>query len=92
MQLTEKAEEHRYDAKLCSFLKNIIGGVFENVMPAPDLVVGSPCFCEGIGTILQDVAKHYDSRFFPKSLTKFYYSYKLFNNSKFWRKIKIVLF
>lgn len=64
MQLIGKAEEHRYDAKLCSFLKNIVGGVFEDVMPAPDLVVGSPCFCASIGSILEAVAQYYDSKFF----------------------------
>lgn len=58
------AEENQYEPKLCSFLKTTIGGVHDGIMPTPDLVIGSPSFCNGIGSILQDVSRYYGSDYF----------------------------
>ncbi len=60
----QTAEENQYEPKLCSFLKTTIGGVHEGVMPTPDLVIGSPSFCTGIGSILHDVSRYYGSDYF----------------------------
>jgi predicted CoA-substrate-specific enzyme activase len=60
----QKAEENQYEPKLCSFLKTTIGGVHEGVMPTPDLVIGSPSYCSGIGSILHDVSRFYGSDYF----------------------------
>ncbi len=60
----QKAEENQYEPKLCSFLKTTIGGVHEGIMPTPDLVIGSPSFCNGIGSILHDVSRFYGSDYF----------------------------
>lgn len=66
--IIERAEESHYDPKLCSFLKGIIGAMYQGFMPSPDLVVASPSFCSGIGTVLRDVAKYYGSPFFYLNL------------------------
>ncbi len=60
----QKAEEHQYEPKLCSFLKSTIGNVHEGIMPTPDLVIGSPSYCNGIGSVLHDVSRHYSSDYF----------------------------
>lgn len=60
----QKAEENQYEPKLCSFLKTTIGGVHDGIMPTPDLVIGSPSFCNGIGSVLQDVSRYYGSDYF----------------------------
>lgn len=60
----QKAEENQYEPKLCSFLKTTIGGVHEGVMPTPDLVIGSPSYCNGIGSILHDVSRFYGNEYF----------------------------
>lgn len=63
-KLIQEAEENQYEPKLCSFLKTIIGGAYEGIMPTPDFVVASPSFCGGIGSILRDASKYYGSDFF----------------------------
>jgi predicted CoA-substrate-specific enzyme activase len=60
----QKAEENQYEPKLCSFLKTTIGGVHEGIMPTPDLVIGSPSYCSGIGSVLHDVSRFYGSDYF----------------------------
>lgn len=60
----QRAEGNQYEPKLCSFLKTIIGGMYEGIMPRPNLVIGSPSFCNGIGAILHDVSRYYGSDFF----------------------------
>jgi predicted CoA-substrate-specific enzyme activase len=60
----QKAEENQYEPKLCSFLKTTIGGVHEGIMPTPDLVIGSPSYCSGIGSVLHDVSRVYGSDYF----------------------------
>ncbi len=62
------AEECGYGVKRCSFLKAIIGGIHLDVLPTPDLVVGSSSFCDGIGSILQDAAEHFRTPFFYLNL------------------------
>jgi predicted CoA-substrate-specific enzyme activase len=64
----ESAEEHGYGLKQCSFLKTIIGGVYQGFMSQPDFVVGSSCFCSGIGSVLHDVAGHFGAPFFYLNL------------------------
>jgi predicted CoA-substrate-specific enzyme activase len=63
-KVVQRAEEKQYEPKLCSFLKSTIGGVYEGIMPTPDLVIGSPCFCSGIGSVLHDVSRYYGSDYF----------------------------
>lgn len=60
----QKAEENQYESKLCSFLKNIIGGMYEGITPVPDIIISSPSFCNGIGSILYDASRYYGRDYF----------------------------
>jgi benzoyl-CoA reductase/2-hydroxyglutaryl-CoA dehydratase subunit BcrC/BadD/HgdB len=63
-KILQRAEEQQYEPKLCSFLKSTIGGIYEGIMPKPDLVIGSPGFCSSMGSILENVSRYYNSDFF----------------------------
>ena len=62
------AEEAGYHLKQCSFLKTIIGGTRDGLLPVPDIVVGSSCFCSGITSVLNDAARHFNRPFFHLDL------------------------
>jgi activator of 2-hydroxyglutaryl-CoA dehydratase/benzoyl-CoA reductase/2-hydroxyglutaryl-CoA dehydratase subunit BcrC/BadD/HgdB len=41
----------------CSFLNALIGAQKEGIVPKPDMVVSSTAYCEGVGYILEEVAR-----------------------------------
>jgi predicted CoA-substrate-specific enzyme activase len=59
----EHAEEAGYSLKQCSFLKTIVGGLGDGLLPAPNIVIGSSCFCSGIGAVFHEAAHHFGCPF-----------------------------
>jgi activator of 2-hydroxyglutaryl-CoA dehydratase/benzoyl-CoA reductase/2-hydroxyglutaryl-CoA dehydratase subunit BcrC/BadD/HgdB len=43
----------------CSFLNALIGAQKEGIVPAPDIVLSSTAYCEGVSYVLEDVANFY---------------------------------
>jgi predicted CoA-substrate-specific enzyme activase len=60
----QNAEEAGHSLKQCSFLKTIVGCTESRLLPQPSIVVGSPCFCDGIGAVLAEVADSLQVPFF----------------------------
>lgn len=67
-RIFQKAEANQYEPKLCSFMKTMIGGIYEGIMPNPDFVVTSSSFCNEVCSLLRNVSRHYNSDFFYLNL------------------------
>jgi predicted CoA-substrate-specific enzyme activase len=90
-KILQRAEEQQYEPKLCSFLKSTIGGIYEGIMPKPDLVIGSPGFCSSMGSILENVSRYYNSDFFYLNIPLNYSPDAVSFLAKQLRKLTVIL-